>query len=489
MLKPVNHEYNPLRNIVEAKFAEYFSPRFEGIMNKMQEHYRVFASKCKTENDLKILNKIFKKVKMKWFEIYFPHNKVRFTVRELIRMNELWFVFDSENDRQFDVVTRKKTIRAWFFSKPSVDVISEFIWSDTKQKITEKELDGVLVWSFFEKEYPDLFKDYSIARKELDNMFSEEHKEEFASMYNQVANDLQANIASIWVWRFEPSSPSEHKLLNPEMLDISNWSILWNPWINNSVLLNNRDSRVLSLQTRGILPSIFNPSSLDSIAKKTHHFLILYDISNSTGEWWLYKYINVACAQLKYTIERLIKNAHVSFLPYNEDPQERIDNLSWFMMPDGWTYRHKVFDEAVKYLKTRRWVKTILNVWDGLPNFLGRALEQAEKIPLSNISYWQVIFPHNLDKYREDVRDKVLELLWLWWVEQLNWEEAPEYYFRVAQAAKWWQIVVPVPSDIAWWLLWLADLSIWKSFLVGDDDNLSSFDWLFENFLQQIWEE
>lgn len=474
-----NEIFNPLKGIIEKKIAQYFSPRFQIIINKMQEHYKQMESKCENASDIALLNKIFRKVNMKGFDIYFPKEKAVFTVRELKRMSDIWFQFDNNSERSFDVKTKKWFKRIWFFKTKEVILWEELVWWDTWEVITEKEMDTKLEWSFFENAYPELFKDYHIAQKELKDMFSSEHRQEFAQWYNEIAEDIKNQISQMWRWKL--FDPKKELLTSPKIIDTLYWNILSNPWIVNNVLLSKNDSQVLTLQTRWILPSIFNESSLELVTNKTYHFVVLIDISWSTQEEELYKYIDIAWAQLKYTLSKKIKNSHVIFIPYNVDAEEILTEINGFIYPEWDTDRNVAFEKAMEYLKTKRWHKTILNVWDWLPNSLNKAIEKAQEIAKAKISYGQIIFPHNLERYKEDVRNQVLELLWLWvWINEdddIDWNEYPEYYFKVAQAANGWQIVVPSQANIAQWLLWLADLSIWKSF--KPDDNWEDMDdWL-----------
>lgn len=111
-----------------------------------------------------------------------------------------------------------------------------------------------------------------------------------------------------------------------------------------------QDKKIIDLQKKGVVPSIFNKKSLKKLKGK-QEFLILLDTSGSTETFSLYKGLDVmAASAIKYIKDQFNNNVDIKIAFYSDDIIVK-ESINGFMLPTGGTPTANALSYGLKEFK------------------------------------------------------------------------------------------------------------------------------------------
>ena len=347
-----NKRNNALFSTVEKEVANHFSEKLAPVVTNMEHHYFELRERCKTDEDIKLLERLFRKVNMRGFEIYFPHKSVTLSIRQIFRLLDLGFdIIDNGQGYNLHAAIIEEIPPTPFYARAKAPVTRRRITRrDTSKpnapevEIPESDWDIIkLKRSFYTPDYRSLFRDYDEAKKALEEMFSERNRKEYLLKCSEVADGILSRIDEL---RADVHIPTLDEVRKPVPLELRESIFDEADGATVSASLSEESKRTMTLQRRGVLPSLFNPDSHKRIGRVRQNVIIILDISNSTEVGELYKIIDLVAAQVSQTLLKFVKNVNVQFVAYSNSAK-LVPSINGFILPDGGTFTSKGFSLAI----------------------------------------------------------------------------------------------------------------------------------------------
>jgi hypothetical protein len=446
---------------------------------------------------IRSVGKLFNSFTIKWKTLFFPREKTVLSISRIIDILKAGI----------DI-----TLPNWF--EVAYDDIWNIIWVK-KSSRKDRYISDVSVKipiSLNPIKYKKLIENEKEIKKQLNALFTRTSAPEFNNRYKAIWDIISWKVTEVIVgWIKVPSSINdeiiipetsiilprnrndweEHNLSQVDLLDSLSFH-------THSLTLSSNQKIALSLQRQWLLPSVFNLDSLKQISWLPQVLKLLIDKSNSTKENEIYKVVDIAARAAIDFLTLRLPNLQVSGIHYsNRVWDEIITIIEGFTYPDWWTNYEKAFNAVVSYLwwEEYNWhSKMIINLSDGLPTESHRGifysvwsnleveqrvyedtLNAARKIPSNGISFWQIIFWHDIRLLTESIQSQVLRDLWAP-STVTNVKEYEEYFTKITRAWNWWQILLWVTKELAAMIVSYYDVILWEWLLKTPE-----FRYLLEN--------
>lgn len=404
--------------------------------------YESFTSKAQTPEEFAVINRIFRRVNIKNTVFYFINDIKHFSNNELQILNKIG-------------------LKASFKGvKPPQD--------NNRYAVEIYDADFVKLMRNV--------KDISFIVK---NLFRASSKELFEKEFEPYKNELiecVKDIVSSGVKQFE--DPKDNKVFEypgitinglRSVLTYNNTSdeiiTFFESENNNGIdfdILSNSHKRVAELQKNGTVPSILNPKSYKRLRKYKQIIIVLLDVSSSTLDYNIYRYICLSVEQIRRFIYGIKINTDIVIAPYDDTVRGYFKLINSFELPDGGTDYCVAFNDALSFFQKNVGYdnRILVNISDGIPNDLDKALKVASLFPQKNISYNQIIFGHGLEQISESLIADRLVSLGADKSYVTNMKQYEQSFSDIAISAKGNQVLVWVTEKMAQATIGSIDLCI-----------------------------
>ncbi len=250
----------------------------------------------------------------------------------------------------------------------------------------------------------------------------------------------------------------------PVPIEIPESNLITGSGQEHELSLKPNSGKVITMQQNGLLPSLFNANSFEQLEQNPTEVILLFDVSGSTEHYDIYKLANIACISVKQEIESKIPGVKVSILIYNDStaPYKPTDG---FVYPGGGTDYEKAFIASQSRLRMSSTPnKVVINLSDGIPNDLEKAVKAAKKYRGLNTEYGQIIFGHDVSFLAKSVLRDVLTQLGADPKTVHDMDSYQKAFTSVAKAANGSQLVLWVSHQLPNTLYSLIDLAIGFNF-------------------------
>ncbi len=390
---------SPLFTDIKELMAKFIGDsRVVETIGNMENYVTDLETNCETQEDKKILRKLFRTVNMGSFKLTMPNNRTQLSIHESIRLVKAGLKLASENPIE---IHTDGNDRFEVNYKRSGKIIPPDEW-DKKRSL-----------EFHADSYRELFVNVKKIKESLQKMKTKLQTDDLDSLSDpgQLSYDIGRKISKI-VGNFE-NPKSIHEVIHAKPLELTESSFTKHDGITMESLISPEQRLTLAFQQLGIkgFDSMFNPESLQDLNKRKVHVIIGWDISLSTEVYEMYKILALIVQQVRRTMKQKIKNSEVLIMPYSEDPLKPFEEVRNFYPPKPCTNHHKAYYKAQEILKHKRGIKLFVDVTDGLSNDFDPTFEAAQMFPKLGINFSQALFVCKFDEHAEYLQNKLYHLL------------------------------------------------------------------------------
>lgn len=465
-----------------------------------------------------ILSKLFRKINKRNLNnlasIVVPHDMVTLNVNEIIILHamfdiKLGFISDTDGASYFmkseDLIPQINTDAlvanpGLIKRKFSVDIVKTSSTGVKTTKALEPESWKDVTFSvrLFDKR---LNKNYKLIDKSITETIQSFSKGEFLSKSKKIEKSvIELSELSYSI----DNSDLSDQLLASAKID-TNENFFKTPTLNGYFDEQEDTKQILDMQEEGLLPSIFNPNSLEDLEKQ--YFYILLDTSDSTHKMGAYKVLDLVCNQAsKFLNEKMSGKIELRILPYSSYVQKTISELNGFILPGGSTYTNLAIDVAIKLLDAKynnkvidediiisdarnknnasslfdyenestdvivdnNMVKVnnchILLLSDGVPNSQNSTVKAAKEAYDFNINFTQLVVAYDLGDLTEMIQKQTLRSLGAD-EDIVNMSEYIDAFNEVSRAGGGESFIIWINEKIAEALVSMFDLSLGRNYL------------------------
>ncbi|PCI23077.1 MAG: hypothetical protein COB67_13090, partial [SAR324 cluster bacterium] len=303
-------------------------------IRQLQAFFKKLETKCESEADRKIFARLQRIQDLKFFQLVVPE-QVELTLHEIVRMAQLGIKVGCVDPIKIEA--NKKGSYSVFHV---LDVES-----NQKIEILPANWGDQYKCALHPKSYQKLFAYRKQILSRLRQVYGKASPQQILKSHQSVRQHIFKQVHQA-IWEFK--IPTIEDLNHPQVMQLQE-SLFRTGEGKSLVSTLAKDSKtILSLQGMGSVPSLFQAKSHEKIAAKKYHFIFLINAGASTEEGELYKKIQHACVQVRQMIKKIMPQASVAYLLYDNEPQDILESIEEFLSPTGESRPEAAFAQALR---------------------------------------------------------------------------------------------------------------------------------------------